>query len=80
MLNRHKVLFVTKSDNIRNLLEINPHSQVIISFTLNADEVANIDLHYTDNSDNLRLARGIFNGFIIELFAAVFVVVVVAII
>ena len=37
---RHKVLFVTKSDNIRNLLEIHPHNQVIISFSLNADEVA----------------------------------------
>ena len=37
---RHKVLFVTKSDNIKNLLEINPHNQVIISFSLNADEVA----------------------------------------
>lgn len=37
---RHKVLFVTKSNNIRNLLEINPHNQVIMSFSLNADEVA----------------------------------------
>jgi len=37
---KHKVLFVTKSDNIKNLLEINPHNQVIISFSLNADEVA----------------------------------------
>ena len=37
---RHKVLFVTKSDNIRHLLEINPHNQVIMSFSLNADEVA----------------------------------------
>ena len=36
----HKVLFVTKSDNIKHLLEINPHNQVIISFSLNADEVA----------------------------------------
>ncbi|MBC8274845.1 MAG: hypothetical protein H8E40_07750 [Chloroflexi bacterium] len=38
--NKHKVLFVTKSDNIRNLLEIHPHNQVIMSFSLNADEVA----------------------------------------
>lgn len=38
--NRHKLLFVTKSDNIKHLLEINPHSQAIISFSLNADEVA----------------------------------------
>jgi spore photoproduct lyase len=36
----HKVLFLTKSTNIKNLLEINPHRQVIMSFTLNADEVA----------------------------------------
>lgn len=38
--NRHKVLFVTKSDNIKHLLEITPHNQVIISFSLNADQVA----------------------------------------
>jgi spore photoproduct lyase len=38
--NRHKVLFVTKSNNIKHLLEINPHNQTIISFSLNADEVA----------------------------------------
>lgn len=38
--NRHKVLFVTKSDNIKHLLEINPHNQAIISFSLNASEVA----------------------------------------
>ena len=37
---KHKVLFVTKSDNIKHLLEISPHNQVIISFSLNADEVA----------------------------------------
>ncbi|MCD6453326.1 MAG: hypothetical protein J7K77_03465, partial [Dehalococcoidales bacterium] len=38
--NRHKVLFVTKSDNIKHLLEIKPHNQVIVSFSLNADEIA----------------------------------------
>ena len=38
--NKHKVLFVTKSDNIKHLLEIIPHNQTIISFSLNADEVA----------------------------------------
>ncbi|GAI08895.1 unnamed protein product, partial [marine sediment metagenome] len=32
--------FVTKSDNIKHLLEINPHNQAIMSFSLNADEVA----------------------------------------
>jgi spore photoproduct lyase len=38
--NKHKVLFLTKFDNVRNLLEIHPHNQAIISFSLNADEVA----------------------------------------
>lgn len=38
--NMHKVLFVTKSDNIKHLLQINPYNQAIISFSLNADEVA----------------------------------------
>ncbi len=37
---KHKVLFVTKSDNIKYLIEINPHNQTIMSFSLNADEVA----------------------------------------
>lgn len=36
----HKVLFLTKSSNVKNLLEIEPHNQVIISFTLNAIPVA----------------------------------------
>lgn len=38
--NRHKVLFLTKSSNVNNLLEIRPHNQVIISFSLNALPVA----------------------------------------
>jgi spore photoproduct lyase len=40
--NRHKVLFLTKSSNVNNLLEIRPHNQVIISFSLNALPVAKI--------------------------------------
>ncbi|MFH0797607.1 MAG: three-Cys-motif partner protein TcmP [Candidatus Omnitrophota bacterium] len=39
---KHKVLFVTKSSNIKNLLEINPHRQVIVSFTLNALAVSGL--------------------------------------
>jgi spore photoproduct lyase len=38
--NLHKVLFVTKSDNVEQLLQIKPHNQVVISFSLNAAEVA----------------------------------------
>jgi len=39
--NKHKVLFLTKSTNIKNLLEINSHKQVIMSFSINAIPVAN---------------------------------------
>lgn len=38
--NLHKVLFLTKSLNVKNLLEIEPHHQAIISFSLNAIPVA----------------------------------------
>lgn len=37
---KHKVLFLTKSDSIEHLLSIQSHNQAIISFSLNADEVA----------------------------------------
>jgi len=36
----HKVLFLTKSSNIKNLLGLDSHSQVIMSFSLNAIPVA----------------------------------------
>jgi spore photoproduct lyase len=36
----HKVMFLTKSSNVKNLLEIEPHHQAIISFSLNAIPVA----------------------------------------
>jgi len=36
----HKVLFLTKSPNVKNLLKIDPHNQVIVSFSLNAIPVA----------------------------------------
>ena len=36
----HKVLFLTKSSNMSNLLEIDSHNQAIISFSLNAIPVA----------------------------------------
>lgn len=37
---KHKVLLLTKSNNIDNLLEIDNHNNVIISFSLNAEAVA----------------------------------------
>jgi len=38
--NRHKVLLVTKSDKIKNLLKLDSHHQVIVSFSLNAIPIA----------------------------------------
>ena len=38
--NKHKVLFLTKSSGIKNLLEMPSHNQVIMSFSLNAIPVA----------------------------------------
>jgi spore photoproduct lyase len=37
---RHRVLFLTKSINVKNLLDIEPHNQAIISFSLNAIPVS----------------------------------------
>lgn len=37
---KHKILFLTKSPNIKNLLELESHNQVIMSFSLNAIPVA----------------------------------------
>ena len=36
----HKVLFLSKSSNVKNLLEVEPHDQAIMSFSLNAIPVA----------------------------------------
>jgi len=37
---RFKLIFLTKSNNVKNLLKINPHDRIIISFSLNAEPVA----------------------------------------
>lgn len=37
---RHKVLFLTKSNRVGNLLDMTGRSKVIVSFSLNADEVS----------------------------------------
>jgi len=37
---KHKVLFLTKSNNVENLLKINEHKNVIISFSMNAPAVS----------------------------------------
>jgi spore photoproduct lyase len=37
---KHKILFLTKAVNVKNLLEMDRHRQVIVSYSLNAEEVA----------------------------------------
>lgn len=37
---KHKVLLLTKSNNIKNLLEIDRHNNVVVSFSLNAKAVS----------------------------------------
>lgn len=37
---KHKVLFLTKSNKVDHLLNIDPHNQAIVSFSLNAEPVA----------------------------------------
>ena len=37
---RYKLMLLTKSSKVDNLLEISPHNQVIVSFSLNSDPVA----------------------------------------
>lgn len=44
---RHKLLLVTKSTNIRNLLKHDPKGQVIVGFSVNAPEVAERFEHET---------------------------------
>jgi hypothetical protein len=43
-------------------------------------DIEYVDYYESESSDDLTLAKGIFNGFIIELFAAAFVVAIVAVI
>ena len=42
------------------------------------NDIEYVDCYESENSDDLTLARGIFNGFIIQLFAAIGIFVVIA--
>jgi hypothetical protein len=44
------------------------------------NDIEDADCYESENSDDLRLARGIFNGFVIQLFAAIFIFAIVAVI
>lgn len=58
---RHKVLFVTKSTNIKNLMKIKQHEQAIVSFSLNSFSVAERWEKAPHVQDRLEAAK-ILNG------------------
>ena len=57
----HKVLFLTKSANIQNLLELKSHNQVIMSFSLNAIPVAKRWEKAPDIMKRLEAAEELYN-------------------
>ncbi len=60
---KHKVLFLTKSSNIKNLLGIYPHNQVIMSWTLNALPVAELWEKRTPKvMDRIKTAEALYNA------------------
>lgn len=58
----HKVLFLTKSSNVKNLLEIEPHNQVIISFSLNAITVAKRWEKAPSVEERIKAAKKVFDA------------------
>ena len=60
--NKHKVLFLTKGTYIKNLLDINPHNQAIISFSLNAEPVASKWERAPLVKERIRAARKVFDA------------------
>jgi len=59
---KHKVLFLTKGDRVDNLLNMNPHSQAIVSFSLNSEPVANRWEKAPAVANRIAAARKIFEA------------------
>lgn len=55
--NKHKVLLLTKSNNIKNLLEIGKHDSIVVSFSLNAEAVADRWEHAPKVENRIEAAR-----------------------
>jgi len=58
----HRVLFLTKSSNVENLLEIWPHTQAVISFSLNALPVADRWEKAPNVQERIRAAKEVFDA------------------
>ncbi len=59
---KHKVLFLTKSAYVNNLLSINPHRQTIISFSLNAKPISKRWEKAPSVERRIRAARKVFDA------------------
>ena len=59
---KYKLLLLTKSSNINNLLEINSHNQAIISFSLNAEPVARKWEKAPTIASRIDAAKKVFDG------------------
>ena len=60
--NKFKLLLLTKSTAVNNLLEINPHNNVIVSFSLNAEPVANRWEHAPTVKARIKAAKMVFES------------------
>jgi len=58
----HKVLFLTKSSNVENLVEIWPHTHAVISFSLNAVPVADRWEKAPKVQERIRAAKEVFDA------------------
>lgn len=59
---KYKLLLLTKSNNVKNLLEVNSHNQVVVSFTLNADPVARRWEKAPPVASRIQAAEKVFNA------------------
>jgi spore photoproduct lyase len=59
---RFKLLLLTKSTTVSNLLEITPHNQVIVSFSLNAEPVAEHWEHAPSVKMRIQAAKKVFEA------------------
>jgi len=59
---KFKLLLLTKSNAVNNLLEINPHAKVIVSFSLNAEPVAERWEHAPSVKSRIEAATKLFDA------------------
>lgn len=65
--NKHKVLLLTKSNNIKNLLEISKHDNIVVSYSLNAEAVAERWEHAPKVENRIEAARKLYEaGYIVR--------------